>query len=199
MRYLLLTLLLIQTGYADEQPSEISSHLILQNGGLSFEKDSREPVTGVSIKYHANGQVEVKRTFIAGREISKIVFDYHGNGQLKKMQTYKDGILNGLAESYNQRGFLKSKGNYKDRKADGLWEWYHENGQLSSKGNYKNGKNVGLYESYYENSQLRFRETYKDGNRYGLRRDYNENGKEEPESPKCYQNNKEVDLSICKQ
>ena len=87
-----------------EQYSEIPSHLLIKNGGLSFEKNSREPFTGVSVKYHKNGQAEEKITFKAGKEISKITFDYHENGELRIKSNYKDGKLDGCLEYYGQNG-----------------------------------------------------------------------------------------------
>ena len=96
--------------------------------------------------------------------------------ELLERENYIDGKLeDSVLESYYSNGQLLSKGNYKDGKESGLWELYHKNGQLWEKGNYVDGKKDGLFKSY------------------------SEEGAENPWSPQCWQNDKKVDLSICKQ
>ena len=99
--------------------------------------------------------------------------DYYENGQLEYKKTFKNGVENGLAEAYSENGQLRQKGTYKDGVENGPSEWYYENGQLKTESNWKDGELNGLYENYYENGQEKF-------------------------SPKCYQNDKEVDISKCK-
>ena len=99
---------------------------------------------------------------------------YH-NGQLRFKGTYIDGKKVGLHEGYYENGQLRFKGNYIDGKESGLWELCHKNGQLWEKGNYVDGKKDGLFKYY------------------------SEDGVENSWSPQCWQNDKKVDLSICKQ
>ena len=96
--------------------------------------------------------------------------------ELLERENYIDGkIEDSVLESYYSNGQLLSKGNYKDGKESGLWELYHRNGQLWEKGSYVDGKKDGLF-NYYS-----------------------EDGVENSWSPQCWQNDKKVDLSICKQ
>ena len=54
---------------------------------------------------------------------------WYENGQKEFEVYYKDGKVEGLAESWYENGQKKGKLNYKDGKRDGLWlEWY-DNGQ----------------------------------------------------------------------
>ena len=58
---------------------------------------------------------------------------------------------------------------------------------------------TGIEVSYHENGQLWFKHNRKDGKRHGLYEKYEEDGTIKSGFPKCYQNGKKVDLSICKQ
>ena len=57
------------------------------------------------------------------------------------------------------------------------------------------GKNV----LWHHNSQLLRKGSYKDGKKDGLFKYFSEDGVENSWSPQCWQNDKKVDLSICKQ
>jgi|TARA_R100000808_G_C2153259_1_gene163338 antitoxin component YwqK of YwqJK toxin-antitoxin module len=176
MKYLLLTLLLILTGCDEEPPAEIPSHLLVKNGGMTFEQGSKKPFTGVSVKYHENGEPEEKVTFEAGKETRKTVFIYDYNGQFKTKVNFIDGKKHGLWENYWSNGQLKSKENYKVGEKHGLWERYHENGLLDRKINYLDGKEDGLWESYRENGKLYLKRNFIDGKADGLWEEYYENG-----------------------
>ena len=104
---------------------------------------------------------------------------WHRYSQLLRKGGYRDGKEDGLWEFYWNNDQLESKGNYIDGNRDGLWEYYHENGQPWAKGSYKDGKEDGLWECYEEC--------------------YEKDGSVSEDYPKCYQNGKEVNLSICKQ
>ena len=103
---------------------------------------------------------------------------WHRYSQLLRKGGYRDGKEDGLWEFYWNNGQLENKGNYIDGNRDGLWEYYHENGQPWAKGSYKDGKEDGLWECYEEC--------------------YEKDGSVSEDYPKCYQNGKEVNLSICK-
>jgi len=125
---IILSLVLLAACSSKEIPYE---NLVVRQG-VHYEVNSQTPFTGVTVKYHENGQLESK-----------------GN--------YKDGKKDGLSERYRINGQFWVGENYKDGLLDGLSESYHMNGQLAYKGNYKDGKKHGLEESYLENGQLRLR------------------------------------------
>ena len=54
---------------------------------------------------------------------------FYENGQLRRRCTYKDGKLDGLYESFYENGQLKERCTYKNNKLDGLCEWFDINGQ----------------------------------------------------------------------
>ena len=111
-----------------------------------------------------------------------LLFSLSGFGE---SEVYEDELLNRDGLVYKPRSLepftgknvlwyrnsqLLRKGSYRDGK---------ENGQLWAKGSYKDGKEDGLWECYEEC--------------------YEKDGSVSEDYPKCYQNGKEVNLSICKQ
>jgi len=58
---------------------------------------------------------------------------------------------------------LERRGNIKNGILDGLFETYHENGQLSVRGNWKDGNREGLFEWFDEDGYLILIMTFKNG------------------------------------
>ena len=106
----------IQTPREDlpEFQYEVPSHLLIKNGGMTFEQGSREPFTGVSIEYHENGQPEEKTHYKNGKEVSKTIFEYYENGQLESKWNFKDGEPDGLWETFDEDGNLTRNEKWKD-------------------------------------------------------------------------------------
>ena len=67
----------------------VPSKNLVKRQGVTYEVNSQTPFTGTLVSHH-------------------------DNGQLKEKVNFKDGIPNGLAETYYENGQLKVKGNYKD-------------------------------------------------------------------------------------
>ena len=176
MKYLLLTLLLLSLGGFGE--SEVYEGELLNVDGLVYKPRSLEPFTGKNVLWHRYSQLLRKGGYRDGKEDGLWEF-YWNNGQLESKGNYSDGNREGLWVFYWNNGQLENKGNYIDGNRDGLWEYYHENGQPWAKGSYKDGKEDGLWECYEEC--------------------YEKDGSVSEDYPKCYQNGKEVNLSICKQ
>tara|TARA_B110000259_G_scaffold112128_1_gene128024 strand:- start:322 stop:1488 length:1167 start_codon:yes stop_codon:yes gene_type:complete len=146
--------------------------------GYNLEGDDIEYIDGI---------IYYKKIAFTGE-----IFENFENGQLQLKENYKDGVRNGVFESYYENGQLAEKENYKFGDRDGLYEGYFESGQLKSKENYKDGVRNGVFESYYESGQLndklsegeyksyyengQLKENYKYGNSDGLYEGYYENG-----------------------
>tara|TARA_Y100001936_G_scaffold253082_1_gene315693 strand:+ start:1502 stop:2479 length:978 start_codon:yes stop_codon:yes gene_type:complete len=98
-------------------------------------------------------------------------------GRQVTIETYKDGILNGLFEEYYPNGQLKTKVIYKNGRKDGLYESYWNNGQEKAKNIYKNGIiKDGTYKWFWKNSQLHLVRTYKNGKLEGLYKAFYKHG-----------------------
>jgi hypothetical protein len=55
---------------------------------------------------------------------------------------------------YSNTTTLKETGNLKNGLKDGIWETYYENGKLETTGNYTEGKRNGEWKEYFDNGQL---------------------------------------------
>ena len=84
---------------------EIQLDQLVERNGLSYEVNNEKPFTGTTLSYHSNGQVE-----------SRI--------------EYKNGLRDGLSETFNENGQILESENYKENVLNGLYKSFHENGQL---------------------------------------------------------------------
>ena len=80
---------------------------------------------------------------------------------------------------------------------------FHENGQLHESAHFRDGIKTGLNEFFSDSGLLSVSVMYKNGLKEGkdgsgTMEHYRDNGQEEDFFPKCYQNDKEVDISKCK-
>ena len=157
-------------------PPDVPSHRLVQNGGLTYEVGSNDPYTGVSSTSNQDGQLERKKEYEKGIELSDTTFDYYDNGQLWSQENYKYGKREGLCEKFYENGQLFDRENYKNGNKDGLSETFYDNGQLYYKVNYKNGERDGLSETFYKNGQLSKTEEWKDGEYDGLWEYFDEDG-----------------------
>ena len=148
---------------------KVPSHLLIKNGGMTFEQGFRDPFTGVSIKYHENGQPEEKIYYKNGREVSTTKLSYNKNDQLEELGNYKNGVeVKKTTFGYHDNGQLDYKYSEKEGELDGLYEIFYLNGQPMSKFNYREGKaqfsehydknnrpiTNGTLVRYHENGQL---------------------------------------------
>jgi antitoxin component YwqK of YwqJK toxin-antitoxin module len=119
--------------------------------------------------YIKSGVLSVETTFINGLLDGKFK-KYYRQGELLGIETYKNGIKEGLKETYFRRDFYQQKPNVlrsryylKDGKKQGLSESFHENGKLRIKANYNRGEYDGVLEVYYDNGELWMKSLYKNG------------------------------------
>ena len=135
---LIILSLVVLTSYAPNAvPNEVPSKNLVERDGIKYEVFSKVPFTGSFVRYHENGQLEIRRNYKDGKEHGLREW-YYENGQLRIKGNVKDGKLDGLTERYDRNGKDISNSSY---------ETYYENGQLKSKGNYKDGQYDGLWES----------------------------------------------------
>ena len=139
---------------------EIPSDQLVERGGITYQVNSQTPFTGTSIEYHIDTIIDNKFEEILPK--NKIKF--------------KNGVKDGLSESFYFNGQLQLKSNFKNGELDGPSERYYPNGQLSFKGTYKNGELDGLSDEYYEVGQVKEKSNYKDGLLDGPSESYLENG-----------------------
>jgi|TARA_B110000116_G_C16526246_1_gene442243 antitoxin component YwqK of YwqJK toxin-antitoxin module len=162
---------------------EVSSDKLVERQGVIYEVNSQTPFTGISVEYYLD-------TIIKNEFEERVLF---------KRTTFKNGIKNGLYESFHLNTQLKTKGNFINEKEEGLQDKYFVNGQLQEKRNiengelvlhqtfdkegnplkdliFNNGKKTGVEFTFHDNGQLESKSNYKDGERDGLWEWFYENG-----------------------
>jgi antitoxin component YwqK of YwqJK toxin-antitoxin module len=95
-----------------------------------------------------------------------IVRDYYPDGSVMTMQTFRNGVAQGVRRDYDENGNIVSGAFYKDGEKvgegitledgvrDGVWKEFYNNGVLRGEGVYEKGVKVGVWKYYHPNGQL---------------------------------------------
>ena len=75
---------------------EVPVNQLVERGGVYYEVNSQTPFTGISVEYY----------------LDTIIKNEFEERVLSKRTTFKNGIKNGLYESFHLNGQLKTKGNF---------------------------------------------------------------------------------------
>lgn len=152
---------------------------------------------------HNAAMGQIKGAWIDGRGISKqgVVCDTHvqkgfvvgdtacrsaSSGALRYKFTFKDGELDGAAESFDRTGSLSiSRALFKDGTIEGSFEAYSPNtGVLITKYNYSNGQLEGVQNQFDEKSGKKTQEVIvTDGKFVGVAREWDIEGRPTKEVP----------------
>ena len=125
---------------------------------------------GTWFEYFNNGSFLPKKTvnYVNGK-----MNGYRG-GRLSKMNTYKNGVLEGRQILCYEKGGNLEVSEYKNGARDGLTTWYYENGNKKMTIEYKQGQFDGKQETFYSDGQLKSEATYKNGKMQGKKKTYAE-------------------------
>jgi len=139
--------------------------------------------------YLASGKVINKREYKDGH-LTDGVHRYYEIKDGKethayKIETYKDGELNGDYKSYNWENKLQEEGPYQNGKKHGMWKKYSYSHvsrkyELATEGEYQDDKKHGLWKMYkysYENrkNELATEGEYQNEKKYGVWKTYRQN------------------------
>ena len=140
--------------------NEVPSDKLVERGDITYGVNSEKPFTGTSVEYY----------------LDTIIKDEFEDRVLWKRTTYKDGVLDGLNESFHPNGQLKENRNYKNGKMNGSQEDFYENGQLKNIYSFKNGTQEGLREQFWDNGQVMIRTNYLNDKEQGLMEGFRQDG-----------------------
>ncbi len=101
---------------------------------------------------------------------------YRASGLVKAKENYRNGKLEGEAESYFDNGNLSSHELYHDDKQDGSATYYYYAGNIKSTSAYRAGKKEGESRSYYSNGNLYSIDPYVSGQLNGVYKEYYKSG-----------------------
>ena len=104
------------------------------------------------------------------------LFKFYSNNSLLSEKNYKNGKLDGKANTYFPNGSIKIECEYKDNELDGYFTRYFENGKIEEEGWYKNGKSESFWLFYFQNGKLSSRVYYLNDDLNGIQEYFYPNG-----------------------
>ena len=104
------------------------------------------------------------------------VWESFHDDELSSRDTYVEGVLEGISESFYDGGEVCYQCHYKEGRVNGLYESFYSNGQLKQKGEYKSGLKNGLWEGYFENGGLEIKVNFMNDEVVGPTECYNIKG-----------------------
>ena len=114
--------------------------------------------------------------FLNGKRHGKCVW-YYPNGNEKKVEEYKDGLLDGVVIKYwGDDGKKKSEIYFQAGKYHGSYKTFHKNGELSIETEYSYGLKHGIEKNYFDNKQISLEGEWVEGKRNGEWNLYFSNG-----------------------
>jgi antitoxin component YwqK of YwqJK toxin-antitoxin module len=114
------------------------------------------------VKTHSNGVPQIKLTLNSDQQV---VFKqtWWSNGGTDEIIPYKDGLMDGVYESWDITGALLEKGSYEKGLKEGRWTTWHKRDKRASSGEYLHGKKEGLWQYWYLSGNLKSQENWKSG------------------------------------
>ncbi len=148
------------TRSANGQVKKFMDSEVKFDGGLFYYEGKL--FTGIGITMWNEKQIMSEITFKNGK-IDGVANSYHENGTLQSQRFWKDGKGHGDIKVYSQSGQLLEEGTFKNGQMDSTWKKYYENGKLKSEMSYIDGKLDGVVKEYDETGKLKSQATYKEG------------------------------------
>lgn len=145
------------------------------NGTVRLEGNfSNDLKDGYFKEYDEDGKLIATSKWIEGEKQEdavelvrlEVAKDYYPDGSVKTMQTYRNGVAQGVRRDYDQEGNIVSGALYQDGEKvgegitledgvrDGDWKEFYNNGALKAEGVYDEGTKVGTWKYYHPNGQL---------------------------------------------
>jgi len=146
------------------------------NGLVKLEgKYLNDNKDGYFKEYDEAGKLITTSKWIEGREQPEaaelvrleIAKDYYPSGQVMTMQTFRNGVAQGVKRDYDENGTITSGAFYEDGikvadgvtlengARDGVWKMFFQNGGLlRAEGMYASGVKTGVWNYYHPNGQI---------------------------------------------
>lgn len=121
-------------------------------------------VTCLSVNAEIFEEINLKE--YSGRKyapVSGLVVKKSENGEIVEKNHYKNGLKNGLSESFHSTGRPSAVGEFSMDNREGLWSWYRPDGSLQRKGQYVNGLWEGQWRWFDEAGNLTMEKKYRNG------------------------------------
>ena len=114
-----------------------------------------------------------------GKEKDSTWHYYSTDSVLLMVETYKNGLKQGVTKKYFWNGQLLEEKGWKDGKLHGVWRQYYPDGNIAMVTRHVEGKRDGMFQTFYENGRLQIQGNYKNSKMHGKWTFYDKDGKEE--------------------
>ncbi|MBC7864078.1 MAG: toxin-antitoxin system YwqK family antitoxin, partial [Bacteroidia bacterium] len=105
-------------------------------------------ITGKFLEYYENGTLFKEQEYNeAGKENGKYIV-YSDKRIPLLICNYKNGLPNGLSQTWYKNGNKESETNYTEGEKHGVYRKYHKNGKLQKEENYYFGKETGTWKEF---------------------------------------------------
>jgi len=155
---------------------EVSSDMVVERNGLTYEVNSEIPFSGKAVEFFEGGEVKSKSTSYKDGKLDGVLRIWFENGQISSEDSYKDGLMHGTSGEWYDNGQKKMDMKFKDGLESGDTRVWYENGQLWAETSWKDGKINGTFMSWQENGQPDTEEHYKDDILHGVKKRWHKNG-----------------------
>jgi len=154
---------------------EVSSDMVVERNGLTYEVNSEIPFSGKAVEFFEGGEVKSKSTSYKDGKLDGVFRTWFENGQISSEDSYKDGSVT-LSKLWRENGHQLAETSWKADKVNGIVKFWYENGQLKSEESYIDDERQGLKKVWYENGQQQFEGAFIAGQLNGKIQEWHENG-----------------------
>ncbi len=145
----------------------VNFNKISKKNGLSYEKSTQEPFTGVVEYSIGGGDVGMEESFKDGKKHGKSI-SWYANGKREWEDNYKNGKRYGKSSEWYKSGQKKTEINYKNGKRYGKSIVWYRNGYKKAENYFKNGKLDGLNVQWGKDGKKSCDCFYKNGKQDGV-------------------------------
>lgn len=120
---------------------------------LKYQKNSKEPFSGMAVKYYSSKRQKFIIEYRDGTENGKAAFFFE-DGSPECTGYFRDGMEDSLWVWFYPDGTVKAKGVYDSGAPEGYWEYYNKHGVKERAGNVLQGKEHGMWSYWNEKGNL---------------------------------------------
>lgn len=113
--------------------------------------------------YWQNGEVAAKGEYLNMKRHGAWSYFSYYDKHLSYKASYKNGLKDGVAESYFQDGTVAERVNYKENRRNGKWQQFYPSGKLKIDSQYNNDKLHGAFTLYYPEGTIETTGAYLNG------------------------------------
>lgn len=129
-----------------------------KNGRITLKQEYKEgQLDGKSVIYTDKGFIQEESEYKAGKRhgvTTWYLYEEKIQGAKYVMYTYKDGMFEGLQETYYEDGKLMTQKMFSNNVQNGSAIEFYEDGSVKSESNYKDGKLKGKVKGYKAGEKL---------------------------------------------